>query len=109
MAWPPFPPRARRGRAISPNSSRPRSSPKRRAHSLRPRRRLDAAPETSAALALLGHHLDGAARALRDADAAALAIVVVELEPVPRAELDDRVVGADAVAVVALEAVAAAQ
>ena len=57
----------------------------------------------------LGHHLDRAARALGHADAAALAVVVVELEALARPELDHRVVGADAVAVVALEAVAAGQ
>ena len=57
----------------------------------------------------LRHHLDRAARALRDAHAAALAVVVVELEALAGAELDDRVVRADAVAVVALEAVAARQ
>src|SRR5438128_2610187 len=55
------------------------------------------------------HHLDRAARALRDAQAAALAIVVVELESLAGTELHDRVVGAHAVAVVALEAVAARQ
>src|SRR5215475_1153194 len=66
---------------------------------------------TSVSLALDGfrHHLDRAARALGDAEAAALAVVVVELEPLAGSELDDRVVGADAVAVVALEAVAAGQ
>src|SRR5205823_13036309 len=57
----------------------------------------------------LRHHLDRAARALRDADAAALAVVVVEFEAAARAELDDGVVGAHAVAVVAFEAVAARQ
>ncbi len=57
----------------------------------------------------LRHHLDRAARAFRHADAAALAVVVVELEALARPELDHRVVRADAVAVVALEAVAAGQ
>src|SRR5215468_5410288 len=60
-------------------------------------------------LDLLWHHLDRAARALGDAEAAALAVVVVELEPLAGSELDDRVVRADAVAVIALEAVAAGQ
>src|SRR5437773_971628 len=57
----------------------------------------------------LAHHLDRAARALRDAHAAALAVVVVEFEALAGPELDDGVVGADAVAVVAFEAVAARQ
>ena len=57
----------------------------------------------------LRDHLDRAARTLGHADAAALAVVEVDLVALARAELDDRVVGADAVAVVALEAVAAGQ
>src|SRR5581483_12502430 len=57
----------------------------------------------------LRHHLDRAAGAFGSAQAAALAIVVVELEALARPELDHRVVGAHAVAVVALEAVAARQ
>src|SRR5271165_4360065 len=57
----------------------------------------------------LGHHLDRPARAFGGAEAAAFAIVVVELESLAGPELDDRVVGADAVAIVAFEAVAAAQ
>src|SRR5271165_3764750 len=55
----------------------------------------------------LRHHLDRAARAFGGAEAAALAIVVVELEPFAGAELDHGVVGADAVAIVAFEAIAA--
>ena len=50
-----------------------------------------------------------AARALLRADAAALAVVIVELVALARAELDDRAVRADAVAVVALHAVAAGE
>jgi hypothetical protein len=53
------------------------------------------------------HHFDGAARALGRADAAAFAVVEVELEALARPELDHGVVRTDAVAVVALEAVAA--
>src|ERR1039458_6902506 len=55
----------------------------------------------------LGDHVDGAARALRGADPAALAEVGVELVAIARAELDHGVVRADAEAVVAFEAVAA--
>src|SRR4051794_961169 len=54
-------------------------------------------------------HHDGAARAFLGAHAAALAVIVVELEAVALAELDHRVVRAHAVAVVALEAVAAGE
>jgi hypothetical protein len=57
----------------------------------------------------LGPHLDRPARALGHAHAAALAVVEIELEALAGAELDDGVVGAHAVAVVALEAVAATQ
>src|SRR5207344_1466136 len=64
---------------------------------------------TTCASDLLRHHGDRAARALLGAHAAALAVVVVEAEAVARPELDHGVVGADAVAVVALEAVAAGQ
>src|SRR6185436_14334185 len=53
-------------------------------------------------------HLDRAGRTLGGAQAAALAVLEVDLEVGP-AELADGVVGADAVAVVALEAVAAGQ
>ena len=57
---------------------------------------------------LLGHHLDRAARALGRADPASLAVVVVDRVGLAgSAELDHRVVGAHAVAVVAGEAVAA--
>src|SRR5205814_7815307 len=49
-------------------------------------------------------HLDGTARTFRHADAAALAIVVVEFVALVRPQLDHRVVRAHAVAVVALEA-----
>src|SRR5450756_1452400 len=55
------------------------------------------------------NHLDGAAGAFLGADAAALAIVQVELETHARPELDHGIVGTYAVAVVALEAVAAGQ
>src|SRR5215813_10976064 len=63
----------------------------------------------SSLLDRLGYHGDGAARALGGAHAAALAEVVVELEAVARPELDHRVVGAHAVAIVAFEAVAAGE
>src|SRR5439155_23801152 len=53
-----------------------------------------------------GFHLDGTAGAFDGAQAAALAVVVVDFVAAV-AELDDRVVRADAVAVVAAEAVAA--
>src|ERR1700749_1136001 len=54
-------------------------------------------------------HGDGAARALGDADAAPFAIVVVDGVAVTGAELDDGVVRAQSVTVVAVEAVAAGQ
>ena len=54
-------------------------------------------------------HFDGAAGAFSGAKTAALAIVVVEFETVAGTELDHRIVRADAVAVVALEAIAARQ
>ena len=57
----------------------------------------------------LRHHGDGAARAFLRAHSAALAIIVIELEPPAGAELDHRVVGTDAVAIVAFEAIAARQ
>ena len=66
-------------------------------------------PETRAASALLGHHFDGAAGAFGGANAAALAVIEVDLEPLARTELDHRVVGADAVAIVAFKAIAAAE
>src|SRR4051794_6716543 len=57
-----------------------------------------------------GFHRDRAAWALRGAQAAALAVVEVDRVVVgPGTDLDDRVVGADAVAVVAGQAVAAGQ
>ena len=56
---------------------------------------------------ILCHHLDGAAGAFGGAHTAALAVVIIETEAVARAELDDRIVGANAVTVVAFEAVAA--
>ena len=56
--------------------------------------------------ACLGLHLDGSAGTFGRAEAAALAVVVVELV-LPVAELDDRVVRADTEAVAASEAVAA--
>src|SRR5512134_3156088 len=55
----------------------------------------------------LGNHLDRTARALGNAQPAALAVVVVELEALAWPEFDYRVVRADTVAIVALEAVAA--
>ncbi len=57
----------------------------------------------------LRYHVDRPARAFRGAQTAALAIVVVELEPLAGAELDHRVVRTHAVAIVALEAIAAGQ
>src|SRR6266545_5037178 len=57
---------------------------------------------------LLGDHLDRSARAFLDAESAALAEVEIDLvELAGLAELDHGVVGTDAVAVVAAEAVAA--
>jgi hypothetical protein len=53
------------------------------------------------------HHHDRAARALLGAEPATLAEIVVELESVAGPELDHGIVGTNAVAVVALEAVAA--
>src|SRR5690606_30380240 len=61
-------------------------------------------PGAQAGSGFLGHHRDGAGGAFGDAEAAALAVVVVDHEAPAGAELDDGVVGADAVAVVALEA-----
>ena len=77
----------------------------------RRRSRADAVPPHAIAASSdrLRHHLDRAARTLGHADAAALAVVEVELEALARAQLDHRVVGTHAVAVVALEAVAARQ
>ncbi len=57
----------------------------------------------------LWRHRDCAAGTFRNAHGTALAIIVVEAEAFAWAELDDRIVGADAVAVVALETVAAGQ
>src|ERR1035437_7273693 len=59
-------------------------------------------------LNIFRHHLDGTAGTLGGADAATLAVVVVEREAPARAELDHGIVWTDALAVVALEAVAAA-
>ena len=56
---------------------------------------------------LLGDHVDGSARALLGAQPATLAEVEVDAEPLAGVELDHGVVGADAEAIVALEAVAA--
>jgi hypothetical protein len=53
-----------------------------------------------------GNHFDRTARTFFSAEFATLAIVVVEYEPFAWPELDDRVVGTDAVAVVAFEAIA---
>src|SRR5437867_1217782 len=55
----------------------------------------------------LGYHFDRSARAFRYANAAALAVIVIELEALAGPELDHGVIGADAVAVVAFEAIAA--
>ncbi len=57
----------------------------------------------------LRHHVDRPARTFRRAQPAALAIIEVELEALARPELDHRVVGADAVAIVAFEAIAAGE
>src|SRR6516164_6086124 len=57
----------------------------------------------------LRHHHDRAARALLGAEPASLAEIVVELESVAGPELDHGIVGTNAVAVVALEAVAAGE
>src|SRR5450759_2465905 len=51
-------------------------------------------------------HIDGAAGAFGGAKPAALAIIVIEAEAVAGAQFDHRIVRADAVAVVALEAIA---
>src|SRR5579863_9004332 len=67
------------------------------------------APFRRGPLNRLRHHVDRAAWALGGAQAAAFAIVVIELEALARTELDDGVVGADAVAIVAFEAIAATQ
>ena len=66
-------------------------------------------PTTARGSNRLGDRLDRAARAFLGADAAALAIIEVELETHARPELDHGIVGTDAVAIVALEAVAAGQ
>src|SRR6266566_2115886 len=50
-----------------------------------------------------GHHLDRATRTFCLADSAALAVVVIELEALAWPQLDHRIVGAHAVAVIALE------
>src|SRR5690348_6339728 len=63
-------------------------------------------PDSTSRSGFLGAHLDGATGAFGGAQAAALAVVVVDLV-LAVGELDDGVVGADAVAVVAAEAVAA--
>src|ERR1039458_8178702 len=55
------------------------------------------------------NHTNGAAGAFGGAKPAALAVIVIESETIAGAELDHRVVRADAVAVVALEAIAARQ
>src|SRR6185437_1384195 len=106
-------PRGPAGRARHPRRAHAPRGPLRRALQpaglglpglTRPRR-----PEAGAGLrwpsGLLGDHLDGAAGAFGGAQAAALAVVVVDLV-LTVGELDDGVVGADAVAVVAAEAVA---
>src|SRR6516165_9975446 len=57
----------------------------------------------------LRHHHDRAAWALLGAQPATLAEIIIELESVAGPELDHGIVGADPVAVVALEAVAAGE
>src|SRR5712692_3028173 len=57
----------------------------------------------------LRDHPDRAARALCRAHPAALAVIVFERESLFGTELQNRVVGADAVAVIALEAIAAGE
>src|SRR4030095_11771879 len=57
----------------------------------------------------LRHHLDRAARTFGHAYAATLAVIEVEGETLAGAELDHRIVGTDAIAVVAFETVAARQ
>lgn len=56
---------------------------------------------------LLGYQVDGAAGAFLYAESAALAIVIIKAIPVTISNFKDRVVGAHAEAVVALEAIAA--
>src|ERR1700690_2706271 len=63
----------------------------------------------AAALYRFRGHLDGTARAFLGADTAALAVIEVELETHAGPELDHGIVGTDAVAIVAFEAVAAGQ
>src|SRR5215831_17805804 len=63
----------------------------------------------SSRLDCLRHHHDCPAGTLRNADSAAFAVIVVEAKPVPGAELDHGIVGADSVAIIALEAVAAGE
>src|SRR6476661_4910742 len=89
--------------------SAPRSSAARRVE--RPIRPNPLMPTRVLMSDLLGLHLDCSTGALLDTDAAALAEVVVELVRVRRtgSGLDHGVVGADAVAVVTREAVAARQ
>src|SRR5450756_3024788 len=53
-----------------------------------------------------GDHFDGATGAFGGAKRAALAIIVIEAETVAGTQFDHRIVRADAVAVVALEAIA---
>ena len=57
----------------------------------------------------LRHHRDCTAGTFLSAHGTALAVVIVEAEAFAGAELDDRIVRADAVAVIALETVAAGQ
>src|SRR6266496_1963416 len=56
-----------------------------------------------------GNHCNRAAGAFRHAQSAALAVVIVEGEALARTELDHRIVGAHAIAVVAFEAIAAGE
>src|SRR5664279_3434461 len=53
------------------------------------------------------NHTDGAAGAFGGAERAALAVIVIEPEAIAGTELDHRIVRADAVTVIALEAIAA--
>src|SRR5450631_3574224 len=68
---------------------------------------MDNVPRVVHQSAGFGHHLDRTAWTFGYADAATLAIVEIEFEPLARSQFDHRVVGAHAVAVVAFEAIAA--
>ena len=57
---------------------------------------------------VFAHHIDGTARTLVGTNAAPLAVVVIELELLAGTKLDDRIVRAYPVAVIALKAITAA-